>query len=391
MTARTLPDYGGGSIVNLAASILDAYGVPLPNERCHQELLPTDLLTSRSGIVLFICDALGLNQLRYALDAQRLPSLERLASNSIGVRQLTSVFPSTTTAALTSLSTACSPAQHGIVGHRQWIDEVGTVCDMLRFTSAMPPHVPFDEEIVTVVPTMFERLGARGVRSFNVSASAYEGTAFTSLLTRGSSRVGYQSISEIPHLIESSMGSDPSFHFAYWAMVDILAHMYGATSGQSPASPSLLELSLIDRVIGEIIEVCDRHDRLLLFVADHGQTNLAPERVFVLDGDVAALLRHPPGGGRRAAYLTADEPERVAELPQLQQRDIDIVKTDSAVDDDWFGGDCEGIRSRLGQLVLLTSSDRQILFDYGHGLYPNRGAHGGLSSDEMLVPLLVHH
>ena len=391
MTARALPDYGGGSIVNLAASILDAYGVPLPNERCRQELLPADLLTSRSGIVLFICDALGLNQLRYALDAQRMTGFERLASNSVGVRQLTSVFPSTTTAALTSLSTACTPAQHGIVGHRQWIDEVGSVCDMLRFSSATPPHVPFDEEIVTVVPTMFERLGAHGVRSFNVSASAYEGTAFSSLLTRGSSCVGYQSISEIPHLIESAMGSDPSFHFAYWAMVDTLAHLYGATSGQSPANPSLLELSLIDRVLSEIIEVCDRHDRLLLFVADHGQTNLAPDRALVLDSDVAALLRHPPGGGRRAAYLTSDEPERVAELPQLQQRDIDIVRTDSAVDDNWFGGSCEGIKSRLGQLILLTSSDRQILFDYGYGLHPNRGAHGGLSSDEMLVPLLVHH
>ena len=391
MSDRVLPDYDGGSIVNLAASILDALGVQPPNRPCRGELLPADLLTSRSGIVLLVCDALGLNQLRYGLGSQRMPCLGRLASKSFGLQQLTSVFPSTTTAALTSLSTARTPSQHGILGHKQWVDEVGQVCDMLRYCTATPPHVTFDEELTSVVPTMFELLNAQGVANFNISANAYEGTAFSATLTRGSSCLGYRSISEIPHLIESTMGAAPSFHFAYWAMVDTLAHIYGATSGHSSGNPSLLELSLIDLVIAELVEVCDRHNRLLLIVADHGQTNLTPERSLALDGDVAALLRHVPGGGRRAAYLTTDDPQRLAALPQLQQGDIEVVETDRAVDDGWFGGDCEPFRSRLGQLIVLPTADRQILFDYGHGLHPFRGAHGGLSADEMLVPLLVHH
>ena len=392
MIQRVLPDYAGGSIANLAASVLRAYGADAPVSPCRADLLPPDLLSSRSGIVLFICDALGINQLRFALEAISLPSLNRLATGEFGLRQLTSVFPSTTTAALTTLHTATTPSLHGVLGHRQWMDEVGALCDMLRFRTMLQPTVAFDEDVAAAVPSTCQRLGTVGVRSYNVSATAYAGSGFSALLNRGSEFLGYQSLAEIPHLIDSSIDrKESSFHCAYWAMVDTLAHIYGARSGSISINPSLLELSLIDRVIAELIKVCDHHDRVLVVVADHGQTNLTPDRALPVDGEVATMLRHPPGGGRRALYLTTDDPETLATSPLLQELDVELVPAAVALRDGWFGPGGERFESRLGNLILLASSDRQLLFDYGSGLHVNLGAHGGLSSDEMLVPLLVHH
>ena len=108
MSALTSPDYAGGSIVNLTATVLDAFGVDPPNPVCRH--LHGDTLRGDGGIVLLICDALGLRQFETALRSGRTPNLRRLVELAPGgLQSLTSVFPSTTTVALTSLNTASTP------------------------------------------------------------------------------------------------------------------------------------------------------------------------------------------------------------------------------------------------------------------------------------------
>ena len=280
MTQRVLPDYAGGSIANLAASVLRAYGADAPISPCRADLLPPDLLSSRSGSVLFICDALGINQLRYALEAISLPSLNRLATSEFGLRQLTSVFPSTTTAALTTLHSAATPSQHGVLGHRQWMDELGALCDMLRFRTMMQPTVAFDEDIVAAVPSTCQRLSTVGVRSYNVSATAYAGSGFSALLNRGSEFLGYQSLAEIPHLIDSNIDrKKPSFHCAYWARW--LHH----TGRASPGRPHDVAMVVHDG------PVPPPHDVLL-----HGGDVLAAaggHEALAVGDDVVAAQRRP--------------------------------------------------------------------------------------------------
>ena len=159
-----LPDYEGGGIVNLAASILSAFDVAPPSLPCREELLPAADLCAGS-VVLLVCDALGLRQLERALDAGVTPNLASLIERAPrGLQRLTSVFPTTTTAALTSLSTACSPSRHGMLGLRQWLDEMDSVCDMLRFRTESGDPVAFDEEVVRAVPTMYELMASHSSR-----------------------------------------------------------------------------------------------------------------------------------------------------------------------------------------------------------------------------------
>lgn len=391
MSALTPPDYAGGSIVNLSASILEAFGVDPPSPVCRY--LPAARLGSNAGIVLLICDALGLSQFEPALRSGRTPNLRRLVERAPGgLQSLTSVFPSTTTVALTSLSTACTPAQHGMLGHRQWMEEVGALCNMLRFTTEEAEPVAFAEEVIRVVPTVYDRLAAAGVPSFCISASEYEGSAFTSLICGGSTYVGYRAQSEISHLLTESMaraGGGPGFYSVYWPMIDTLAHVYGPAYSGGQSEVCLLEMEFIDLMVGKVMEVCEREGQTLIFTADHGQTRLAPDRALTLGGEVAALLRHPPGGGRRALYLSTQNPSALASLEVFRADDVLLLTADDAVGRGWYGGDCAPFRSRLGDLVALTQSDRQLLFDYGSGVHLQTGAHGGLTEEEMLVPLVA--
>ena len=72
--------------------------------------LPGEVLGSRR-ILLLVLDGLGWEQLRSRSAAA--PNLAALAGGPI-----TTVAPSTTAAALTSISTGVAPGLHGVVGYR---------------------------------------------------------------------------------------------------------------------------------------------------------------------------------------------------------------------------------------------------------------------------------
>ncbi len=392
MSERVAPDYGGGSIVNLAASLVAAFGVEPPAPCCRDGLLPSEPLAAGGDVALVVCDAAGLHQLQRAMEAGRTPNLCRLAEAAPGgLGQLTSVFPSTTTAALTSLSNARAPCDHGMLGHRLWLEELGSLCNMLRFTTGSQPPEAFDEEVVRAVPTVYELLAAAGVSSNLISSADYEGTAFTALLSRGAAYLGYRAQSELPHLLESCLKESVgrSFHFLYWPMIDTLSHQYGPVSTREESRACLLEFEFIDLMVGHVAEVCRGHGCSLVITADHGQVLLDPEKALLLEGPAAEALRYPPGGGRRAWYLAADDLEELVGSDYLAHPDVDWVYSDEAVARGWFGGDCGRFRSRLGDVVSLPGDAIQLVYDYGSGIHTQRGSHGGMTAEEMLVPLLA--
>ena len=99
MEARVLPAYGGGSLVNLVASLVEARGGP----RRHPPLAllePRELAPARN-IVLVIVDGLGDNYLMRQGKGGELARRRRGA--------LTSVFPSTTASAITTSYTGRTP------------------------------------------------------------------------------------------------------------------------------------------------------------------------------------------------------------------------------------------------------------------------------------------
>ena len=88
MTPHFLPDYQGGSLVNLMASIMRSRG----GEAFHAPL--RNLAIDAKNVVLLIVDGLGDRVLR-----------ERAAGGELARRRrgtMTSVFPSTTASAITT-------------------------------------------------------------------------------------------------------------------------------------------------------------------------------------------------------------------------------------------------------------------------------------------------
>ena len=390
---QVIPDYAGGSIVNLAASLVAAYGIKPPSLPCRETLIPVAALNKGNNIVLVVCDGSGYQQLQQAMQTGRTPNLSRLAEIAPhGMQQLTSVFPSTTTVALTSLSCARTPSEHGIMGHRQWIDELQSLCNMLKFTTEATCPVPFDEELVRTVPTVYELLSISGICSYTISAAQYEGTAFTSLITRGSTFRGYQTQSEIALLLEKSIKETTesrAFYSLYWPMIDTLSHIYGPLCHQDPSQACLFEFEFIDLMLGHISDCCRRHGCSLVITADHGQIPLDPKQAIQLDNSTTEAIKCAPGGGRRALYLATNNPDDLVQHFLRTQKEIQWILTKEAISQGWLGGHCQSFLSRLGDIIAFPKGKGQLLYDYGQGIHLQKGAHGGLSPEEMLVPLLA--
>src|SRR5437764_599774 len=106
-----VPNYGGRSIVNVPASIAGILGGPL-----HAAPLDREILDGLTGgvrrIVLVILDALGYERTVEVLAESPDNGLHALFNLGGRMTPLTSVFPSSTTAALTALWSGYTPAEH---------------------------------------------------------------------------------------------------------------------------------------------------------------------------------------------------------------------------------------------------------------------------------------
>ena len=113
-----LPDYDGACITNVVPALLHLDGQA-------PAWLPASALDA-DRVVLLVIDGLGWTQLQQR--RHLAPTLAALVGGPI-----TTVAPSTTATALTSISTGLPPGEHGVMGYRMAVD--GEVLNVLRWTT----------------------------------------------------------------------------------------------------------------------------------------------------------------------------------------------------------------------------------------------------------------
>jgi hypothetical protein len=395
-----LPEYDGGSLPNLAVSVArasgfrDRGGPPLCPPLRHR-LDPFEGRSAEGTIVLFLVDGFGFGDLvRWASDGGAGVGWAERA------HPITTVFPSTTTAALASLSTGTPPGRHGLVGYRQYLPRFGLVADMLKMTAAGlpgndllvgPAWKPSD---VSGAPSLFRR----GLRGTALTRDRFQPTGFTRLLYDGASFVGYATASdfaqELVQLLERPR--PPPVIYAYWDELDTLHHLKGPT----PALAGL-ELDHLHALLGFVARRLSprRRDRATLLVTgDHGQVPATREGRIGLERlpGLHGLLSRPLTGDRRAGFL-AIRPGQQGKVERILRRACPpgsrLVPMEIARRSGLFGPPPfhPELEARTGDLLVLVPSP------YGLAdLLPGRsppprhlfGAHGGLEPEEMEVPLV---
>ena len=381
MRPARLPDYSGGSLVNLVASIVASRG----GEALHPPLRDLDAgkLRDARNVVLLIVDGLGDNYL-----------LRRGAGGELARRRrasFTSVFPSTTASAITTSYTGRTPLEHGLTGWFTYFGEAGCVSAALPFRSR-GDYLPLtrrgvNAEQIYISKSIFEALPGRSVVVTHKDIIESE---YNVRHTRGAERVAYETLEELVSHIEAAVkaGAERKFVYAYWPLYDMISHRFGAESSQAFA-----EFAKVDEAFGQLVARLAGTDSTVIVTADHGFIDVAPEETHELPASLASMLRFPLCGERRVAYCHVHDARAFTAKAQdwLDGR-ADIVPSVTLVDQGWFGPGTPHPRfaERIGDVAIIMR-ERYTLKDWtpGESRHLHIGNHGGTSEDEMLIPLIL--
>jgi hypothetical protein len=359
-----IPRYSGPNVRGLVPAFLG------PPATARPDWLPPCAAAARQ-VVLLVLDGLGWEQL--AARRHLAPTLSAMDGGPI-----TTVAPTTTATALTSIATGLTPGEHGLIGYR--IDVGGDVLNVLRWhtdrsgdarrlhePARLQPFAPFMGEAVPVV-----------------SKAELESSGFTAAHLRGSVPVGWRAASSLAVTVGEQLRAGQRFVYAYYDGVDKVAH----ERGFGPYYDA--EVAAADRLVRSVIEALPAGAAVVV-TADHGQVHVG-DRTMPPSDDVLRYTHHSSGEGRfRWFHAKPGAADELAAAAKDAHGDVAwVVTRQQMLDEAWFGPVVSPpVQARLGDVALVAFEDVSFDDPSDSGPYPLVCRHGSLTSAEVYVPLVA--
>ena len=355
----TLPDYAGVSTISLVPAL--TWGSASP--------AVSDEIAAAPNAVLLVLDSLGWEQL--CENREVAPTLGAMAGGAA-----TTVAPSTTAAALTSISTGLPPGEHGVVGYR--FPAGGAVMNALRWTTVAGDHRD------VVPPASVQRAAPfAGGRWVVVGNSVFATSAFTEAHLGDAPYSGYEHPSSIVPNVRAALDDGARLVYAYYDGLDHIAHIHGVSGAHYRH-----ELAFCDWLVAELIAALPSGTALVV-TADHGHVD-APGLV-QLDPSVEALVDQR-SGEPRFRWLHAVTGSEAALLEAARAAHGDqawVMSRDEVVDRGILGPVVTDVaRSRIGDIALVAHAPIGFSDPVERRAELMVGRHGSLTAPEMLVPIL---
>jgi Type I phosphodiesterase / nucleotide pyrophosphatase len=393
---RVRPLYDSYGFARIPGTLLQLFG-----ERAA-EGLPGDVLPELDDapprVVAVLVDALGWAFAERF--AARAALLARLRAEGV-VSQLTTQFPSTTTAHVTTLHTVQPVGEHGSYEWFVYEPSLDRVICPLTAAFAGEPHgglLAAGADLGAVYPRadgLAMRLARLGVATHLVQPAETVETPFTRLVCAGGTVHGADSARAGAALAARlALSAAPSLTLLYLDDFDTIAHELGPDDPRSEA----VALELLEAVEHELVDaLAGSPGALVLLFADHGQLPTDPERcVYVNERcpQLVPLLRRggdglplAPAGSARDLFLHVRRgalDEALGLLEQLFGDDAWVAPTAQLAADGIFGPRVSArFRERVGDLVVLPRAGVEAWWhEPGRFEQDKRGHHGGLEPAE---------
>jgi hypothetical protein len=395
------PSYQGGSILNLPATICRSFGAELPGAVPLQEDLLVTPANKLHRVILVIVDALSLHRFQRWIADGTAPVWQDLVDQG-KLAALTSITPSTTSAALTSLWTGRSPAEHAIIGYELWLKEYGIVANMIHHSpmsygneTGSLYRAGFVPEQFMDLPTLGSHLASAGVRSYAFQHRSIIHSGLSQMFFKDVSPHGFFTPAELwvnlRHIVESNPRL-PGYFWVYTGQIDTFSHYYHPDDERTAAEFADFSRAFEQHFLDKLSPVIKK-GTLLLLTADHGMLTTQKSARYDLRNhpDLSRLLHIQPTGESRLTYLYV-RPGQVENVrlyfEQAWPGEFIFIDPSEAVQKGLFGPGTPHLRlaDRLGDLIVAARNDAYLW--WANKDNPLVGRHGGLSSEEMLVPLL---
>ncbi len=382
------PDYNRSPVA--VSRALAAHYCALPSDGTLPEL-EARLRRKPQHIVLLVFDGMGSRQLEKFLTADSF-----LPTNTIA--QLSSVFPSTTVAAMNSFYSALSPLEHGWLGWSLYFKEAGRAVDIFpRVDSVTGAALPsaFDPWQRLAYDPLVDRIAGSAI-SPQVTCIAPSGISFPgSRLPVAVAETLEQWFEAVSESVKTTAGvSAPTFTIAYWPDPDSLLHRNGSDA------PGVQQcMNQVDELCGQLARSLPQ-DSLLLISADHGHIDITEYiDIALIPGFMEALVMPPFLEARAAMCYVKHEKRRDFEalFKRYLAQDFRLFSRAEMLTLGLFG--LRAVESRAHPLTedfladyLIAATGTKALKHYGYQndhSHDFASHHAGLTADEMRVPLVA--
>ena len=356
------------NLVNLSATLQAYLGI-----KPHHATLPVveqALKHQPQQVVYLVIDAMGAQIL-----AKNLPATSFLRSHQ---RQtITSVFPSTTAAATTTIVSAQTPGEHGWFA---WsVDFDGEVIELFRNRNYYTKQFTTDPQFVQhhlPYPLFFDSARAnRPVYALMPDRVSYRMPVPNYL--------SYRRLSGLYRRLHRLLKpGDPKFVYAYYSQLDSMMHRTGTASWRARHL-----LRKIDRFCAKLAK---RHpETTFIITADHGQIDVAGHVPIYNDPKIMDCLAHPISMDPRGACFHV-KPGCHAQFERAFQAyaaDFTLFKSADLIQRGVFGPVKPDYVPLLGDYIAIGTDTNKILMFTAEKKY--RGHHTGLTKDEVDVPVII--
>lgn len=343
-------------------------------------------LPDADRVVVVLVDGLGIRNL--AERGGHAPFLRGLLrERDEPAATLTSSFPSTTAAGLSTFGTGTAPGRTGMLGYTQRNPATGKLASLVQWRELGDP-ADLQRE-----PTVFETLAAAGTRVTAPGPGKFAGSGMTQAALRGPAYVAAETFEQRVDATVTALrqpGEAQRLVYLYQGDVDKTGHGHGWDSWQWGDA-----LESTDRELSRLMRSVPR-GTLVVVTADHGQIKADLSTQWDVASDPVlkpgvALV----GGEPRALHVYADQGTDPADVARRWAERLGehavVLLRDDAVAGGWFGPVAEHVLPAIGDVVVAMTGAATVVDSRVHSANARAlpGVHGSLTPHEMLVPLLT--
>lgn len=380
------PNYKDGSTLNLIGSISQAFNYETGFSPL--KLLPPEKLKNSKNIVLLLIDGLGYE------------FLKKYGKNTIFTKHLmgkiTTVFPSSTSAAMTSIYTGLSPQQHGMTGWHMFMKELGDIIIPLPYVIRFNKGKISEKVDINSLFNLMSFTDKINSSSYIVQSKEISDSVF-SRESKGKKTkiISYTDMKDYFKQVKKLINtSKKKYVLAYYGMHDYLCHEKGTEhkETQTHFKKLCMEFELFLKSIES------EKNTTLIVTADHGHIQCEKSKIIDIakHSKLEECLSIPICGENRFVYCylkPSKEKQFVNYVKTSLKHACNIYKSEFLVKKGYFG---QGkihpkFLDRIGDYTIIMK-DNYTIYHYHKGQknkYFKVGDHGGLNKEELFVPLIV--
>lgn len=380
------PDYTN-SILNVTSSILENYEV----QPFHPALKQKLNLSEKQNVVLFVLDGFGMNLYK------------RFAENTFlqvhFIDTITSVFPSTTSAAISSITNGRSPLEHGAIGWTLYFKEFAKNIDYLPNWDSITTTVqnPFKYNI-------YDILGAESIFSilrkqcpdlclYQITEAGLKTSFNVNLVAANTTLMSPNSYEDRYELILKTIKQHPQlrkFIYSYSASPDHLEHHHGVFSEQVE--------KFLQQTFNSLKILCEKlsgTNSTIIITADHGLIDIDEYYYLNEDKDLfqSVILPAFPEPRFISFFIKNHRRQQFIKAAQKYENDFWILSREDFFHENLlgFGKEHAKIDDFVGDYLFIAKSTKALRAIYqqnGKWKEEFKAHHAGITASEMQVPLL---